>query len=127
MQNKNKWQESHKWQELPAEDIKINDHIAQRIAGNSALVAILEHHGKLTVPRKNFMELVDTEQVWPNDFIYNHGSSMAITYDAKTDEMGFELRYSSDGNHPENLVAYVCTRNSANVGFVDHDSPLYKD
>ncbi len=127
MQNKGKWQEGFKWQELPEEDIQINEKIAQTLAGNSTLVAILEHHGKLTVPRKNLMELVHVEQTWPNDFIYNHGSSMAITYDKETDEMGFELRYSSDGDHPKDLVAYICTRNSAHVGFVDHNSPLYKD
>jgi hypothetical protein len=127
MQNKDLWQESYKWQELPEEEAQINAKITAKIAGTTALVAILEHHGKLTVPRKKLMELIEVEQVWPNDFITKHGSSMAMTYDIKTDEIGFELRYSSDGDHPSDLVAYGCTRNFAKVGFVDHDSPFYKD
>jgi len=127
MQNTNDWKRTNKWQDIPEEDIVINTKIAEQLSGTSTLVAILDHYGKLTVPRKNLMELAEVEQIWPNDFISNHGSSMAITYDKQKDEVGFELRYISDNNHPEDLIAYTCTRNSSNVGFVDHDSPLYKD
>jgi len=127
MQNTHEWKRNFTWQDLSPEDALINDKITRQLAGTNTLVAILEHHGKLTVPRKNLMELIEVEQVWPNDFIYNHGSMMAITYDPKTDEMGFELRYSSDNDHPKDLIAYACTRNATNVGFVDHDSPVYKD
>lgn len=112
---------------ISPEDALINEKISNQLAGTNTLVAILEHYGKLTVPRKNLMELIEVEQIWPNDFIYNHGSVMAITYNPDTDEMGFELRYSMDNDHPQDLVAYNCTRNQTKVGFVDHDSPLYKD
>lgn len=127
MQNKSRWQEDYVWQNIPKKDKIITEKISSKIAGTTALVAILEHYGKLTVPRKNLIELAEVEQVWPNDFITKHGSSMAITYNHETDEMGFELKYSSDGDHPSDLVAYACTRNFAKVGFVDHDSPFYKD
>lgn len=109
------------------EDALINQQIFDNLAGTNTLVAILEHYGKLTIPRKNLMELAEVEQVWPNDFIYNHGSAMAVTYNPNTDEMGFELRYSMDNDHPADLVGYTCTRNQTKVGFVDHDSELYKD
>jgi hypothetical protein len=111
---------------ISAEDALINEKISEKLAGTNTLVAILEHYGKLTVPRKNLMELIEVPQIWPNDFIYNHGSAMAITYNPNTDEMGFELRYSMDNDHPADLVAYSCTRNQTKVGFVDHDSELYK-
>jgi hypothetical protein len=127
MQNKGKWQETYSWQNISEEDALINAKISKEIAGTTALVAILKHYGKLTVPRKNLMELIEVEQVWPNDFITRHGSSMAITYNIDTDDIGFELKYSSDEDHPSDLVAYTCTRNFAKAGFVDHDSPLYKD
>jgi hypothetical protein len=127
VQNTHEWKKSHKWQELSQEDVIINEKITEKLAGTNTLVAILEHHGKLTVPRKNLMELIEIEQVWPNDFIYNHGASMAITYNKETDEMGFELMYSSDNTHPHDLVAYACTRNATEVGFVYHDSEVYKD
>jgi hypothetical protein len=127
MQNTHEWKITHPWQELSKEDVLLNEKITEKLSGTNTLVAILEHHGKITVPRKNLMELAEVEQIWPNDFIYNHGASMAITYNKETDEMGFELKYSSDNDHPADLVAYACTRNAANVGFVDHDSPVYKD
>lgn len=127
MQNTHDWKITHQWQELSKEDVLINEKITEKLAGTNTLVAILEHHGKLTVPRKNLMELIEVDQIWPNDFIYNHGASMAITYNKETDEMGFELMYSSDNTHPADLVAYACTRNATHVGFVDHDSKVYKD
>ena len=112
---------------LSKEDDALNDKIFRELAGTNTLVAILEHYGKLTVPRKNLIELAEVKQEWPNDFIYNHGSSMLVTYNPNTDEMGFELRYSMDGDHPRDIVGYTCTRNQTDVGFVDHDSPIYKD
>lgn len=112
---------------LSQEDMALNKKIAEQLKGTNTLVAILSHYKKLTVPRKMLMELAEVEQLWPNDFIYNHGSSMAITYNPDTDEMGFELRYRMDNDDPVDLVAYTCTRNQTNVGFVDHDSPVYKD
>lgn len=108
-------------------DWDLNGKIASNLKGTNTLVAILAHYGKLTVPRKNLMELAEVEQLWPNDFIYNHGSSMAITYNPDTDEFGFELRYSMDNDDPVDLVGYTCTRNKTEVGFVDHTSPLYKN
>jgi len=105
---------------------EVVDSIANQLKGTNTLVALLSHHGKMTVPRSKLMELIEIEQVWPNDFIYNHGSMMAITYDQDTDEFGFELGYESDNNAPENCLGYTCTRNQTKVGFVDHDSPLYK-
>jgi hypothetical protein len=111
---------------ISPEDVSINIKISEKLAATNTLVAILEHYGKLTVPRKNLMELIEVEQIWPNDFIYNHGSSMAVTYNPNTDEMGFELRYRMDNDHPQDIVAYMCTRNQTRVGFVDHDSELYK-
>lgn len=113
--------------QLSLEDRLINQKIAEALAGTNTLVAILEHYGKLFVPRKNLMELIEVEQLWPNDFIYNHGSAMAVTYNPNTEEFGFELRYKMDNDHPQDLVAYTCTRNQTHVGFVDHDSPIYKD
>jgi hypothetical protein len=112
---------------ISEEDALINQRISEQLAGTNTLVAILEHYGKLTVPRKNLMELIEVEQLWPNDFIYRHGSAMAITYNPITEEMGFELRYNMDNDHPADIVAYTCTRNQTHVGFVDHDSPIYKD
>jgi hypothetical protein len=112
---------------LSQEDMTLNKKIAEQLKGTNTLVAILSHYKKLTVPREMLKELAEVEQLWPNDFIYNHGSAMAITYNPKTDEMGFELRYKMDNDHPVDLVAYTCTRNQTNVGFVDHDSPVYKD
>ena len=83
---------------------EICDAIAAQLKGTNTLVALLAHHGKLTVPRSNLMELIEVEQTWPNDFIYNHGSMMAITYDPATDEFGFELGYEMDNNAPENCI-----------------------
>ena len=111
---------------ISPEDALINEKIADQLAGTNTLVAILEHYGKLTIPRKNLMELIEVDQVWPNDFIYNHGSAMAITYNPNTDEMGFELRYLMDGDIPADIVSWCCTRNQTKVGFIDHDSPIYK-
>lgn len=111
---------------IGAQRFEICDAIANELKGTNTLVALLAHHGKLTVPRVNLMELIEVEQTWPNDFIYNHGSMMAITYDPDKDEFGFELGYEMDNNPPDNLLGYACTRNQTKVGFVDHDSPLYK-
>jgi hypothetical protein len=111
---------------ISQEDAEINEKISDQLAGTNALTAILEHYGKLNVPRKNLMELIEIEQIWPNDFMYRHGSVMAVTYNPDTDEMGFELRYLMDNDHPADLVAYICARNQTKVGDIDHDSPIYK-
>jgi hypothetical protein len=126
MNNNSIWWENHKPMDLSEEDHVINTKISENLEATSILVAILEHHKKLTVPRKNLMEVIEVEQIWPNDYIYNHGASMAITYNPKTDEMGFELKYASDNDHSPDLIAYKCTRNQTKVGFIDHDSELYK-
>lgn len=111
---------------LSKEDDELNYKIFNNLAATNTLVAILEHHGKLTIPRKNLIELAEVEQKWPNDFIYKHGASMLVTYNPITDEMGFELRYLMDNDDPADIVGYMCTRNQTHVGFVDHDSPLYR-
>jgi hypothetical protein len=112
---------------MTQEEIDECSKIVHQLKGTNTLVAILEHYGKLFVPKKNLMELIEVEQVWPNDFIYNHGSAMCITYEPDTQMFGFELRYKMDGNEPWNSFGYTCTRNQTDVGFVDHDSPLYKE
>jgi len=108
------------------DDDAINKKIFEQIRATSAFVGILKHYGKLSVPRNLFMTLITEKQIWPNDFIYKNGSSMLITYDKDTDSLGFELKYQSDGDTPDNAIGYQCTRNQTQVGFVDHDSPLYR-
>jgi len=111
---------------MTQEDKIVCQKIAFELQATNTLVAILEHYGKLVVPKKNLLELAQIEQKWPNDFIYNHGSSMVITYDPDKEEFGFELMYKMDGNEPWNALLYTCTRNQTKVGFIDHDSPVYK-
>ena len=109
-----------------SEELDINRIIFEKLRATSALVAILNHHGKIFVPRSIFNELIDNEQVWPNDFITNNGSMMCVTYNQDTDEMGFELRYESDGDRPLNSIGFQCTRGNLEVGFVDYNSPFYR-
>jgi len=104
----------------------INRIIFEKIRATSVLVAILKHYGKLSVPRNIFKELLENEQVWPNDFITNNGSMMCVTYDEDSEEMGFELRYESDGERPKNSIGFQCTRGNPDVGFVDYNSPFYR-
>jgi hypothetical protein len=108
------------------QDKIINEKIFNQIRATSAFVGILKHHGKLSVPRDVFMSLITEKQEWPNDFIYKNGSSMLITYNEDDDSFSFELKYLMDGDMPDNAVGYQCTRNQTEVGFVDHDSPLYR-
>jgi hypothetical protein len=113
---------------ISPKDTSINKIIFKEIEATSAFVAILKHHGKLSVPRESLMSLVTEKQIWPNDFIYKNGNAMLITYDKDSDSIGFELKYNSkEGIFADNELGYKCTRNQTEVGFVDHDSPLYKD
>lgn len=97
------------------------------IRADSALVAILEHLGQVQVPLDNFNDLITDQQVWPNDFIYKHGSSMRLSYDEASESILFDLRYKNyDDDIPKGILGYQCTRNMSDVGFVDHDSPLYR-
>lgn len=100
--------------------------IFDNIRADSALVAILEYLNKVYIPIDRFEDLINKEQVWPNDYIYNHGASMAICYDEEKRLVSFELKYSDDEDHPKNLIGYQCTRNVSDVGFIDHNSPLYR-
>ena len=99
--------------------------ILKNLRATSVFVALLKHNGKMSLPAKMFEELLN-EQVWPNDFIYNNGSSMCITYDRESDEFGFELMYEDEGYRPENSVAFQCTRGNLEVGHIDYNDPRYK-
>lgn len=112
---------------LSQDDDDLNYKIFSNLAATNTLVALLEHYGKIMLPRKNLIELAAIEQVWPNDFIYRHGATMLVTYNPITDEMGFELRYKMDEDDPIDIVGYMCARNQTKVGDIDHDSPIYRD
>lgn len=101
------------------------EEVFQRLRATSALVAILKHNGKLSVPASMFDELLN-EQVWPNDFITNNGSAMCVTYNRETDEFGFELMYEDDGFKPDDALGFQCTRGNLEVGYIDYSSPFYK-
>ena len=66
--------------------------IFENLKATSALVALLKINGKMSVPEKTLLELLN-KQEWPNDFITNNGSAMCVTYDKDTKEFGFELMY----------------------------------
>lgn len=109
-----------------SEELDINRIIFEKLRATSALVAILKHYGKISVPRSMFNELLTNEQIWPNDFITNNGSAMCVTYDEKTEEFGFELKYESDGDKPFNAIGFQCTRGNLEVGHIDYNSPFYR-
>jgi hypothetical protein len=95
------------------------------LRATTALVAILKHNGKVSVPASLFSDLL-SEQVWPNDFITKNGSAMCVTYNENSDEFGFELMYEDDGYKPLNTIGFQCTRGNLDVGFVDYNSPYYR-
>ena len=99
--------------------------IFENLRATTALVAILKHQGKTSVPAEMFDELLN-EQIWPNDFITKNGSAMCITYDKDLKEFGFELMYEDDGIKPENAIGFQCTRGNLEVGFIDYNSPYYR-
>lgn len=105
----------------------LNEKILTNLRATAVLVGILKHYKKINLPRSLFVELAEKEQVWPNDFITNNGSMMCITYDENLDELGFELKYKSDGDIPNNAIAFQCTRGNLEVGFVDYNSPFYRE
>lgn len=105
----------------------INEKIMENLRATSVLVAILEKYKKVNISRDVFLELAETKQEWPNDFITKHGSMMCITYDEDSNEYGFELKYKSDNDFPDNTIAFQCTRGNLEVGFVDYNSPFYKE
>jgi hypothetical protein len=95
------------------------------LRATTALVAILKHQGKISVPANIFEDLL-SEQVWPDDFITKNGSAMCVTYDESKNEFGFELMYEDDGYKPLNTIGFQCTRGNLEVGFVDYNSPHYR-
>jgi hypothetical protein len=99
--------------------------IFENLKATSAFVAILKHQGKVCVPEEFLTDLLD-EQVWPNDFITNHGSAMCVTYDSSKKEFGFELMYEDEGYKPQNAIGFQCTRGNLEVGFIDYNSPHYR-
>jgi hypothetical protein len=99
--------------------------IFEKLRATTALVGLLKHNGKMTVPAEMFLELLN-EQKWPNDFITNNGSAMCVTYDHDTKEFGFELMYEDDGYKPDDALGFQCTRGNLEVGFVDYNSPFYR-
>jgi len=106
------------------EDDKLKT-IFENLKATSALVALLKHNGKMSVPENMLMELLN-KQEWPNDFITNNGSAMCVTYDTNKKEFGFELMYEDDGYRPLNAIGFQCTRGNLEVGFVDYNSPFYR-
>jgi hypothetical protein len=100
--------------------------IFENLRATAVLVGILNHFGKINLPRNMFLELLN-KQEWPNDFITNHGSMMCVTYDEEKDTFGFEIRYKSDGKYPENAIGFQCTRGNLEVGHIDYNSPHYRN
>lgn len=105
----------------------VNRLIFENMRATTALVAILKHHGKMSVPKEIFNELVTVKQEFPNDFITKNGSMMCVTHNEEDDSIGFELRYKSDGEFPKNTIGFHCTRGNPEVGFVDYNSPHYRE
>lgn len=103
-----------------------NIKIFENLRATAVLVGILKHFKKINLPRNLFLELAN-KQEWPNDFITNNGNMMCITYNKDTDEFGFELRYKSDGDYPKNTIGFQCTRGNLEVGYVDYNSPYYRE
>lgn len=101
--------------------------IMENIRATSAFVAILKHYGELSVPKEIFEELIDKEQVWPNDFITNNGSSMAIKYDPDSNSFSFKLEYLDEWDGNGEYTGHQCTRNMTDVGYVDYNSPYYRN
>jgi hypothetical protein len=99
--------------------------IFERLRATTVFVAILKNYGKISLPTKIFKELLN-DQIWPNDFITNNGSSMCITYNKELDEFGFELMYKDDGYNPKDSIGFQCTRGFLEVGDIDYNSPFYK-
>jgi len=103
---------------------------------NSAVVlsAILKHSGTISVPIQEFDSLINNIQMWPNDYLTkNFGEGhMMIEYNNKTDSLDFSLGRSGDfiesDKEKNSLIrGFICLRNSAEFGYVNHDSPRYKD
>ena len=112
-------------------DINNDNHITIKIyetlKATSILVGILKHYKKLEVPRDIFKEVLIEEQMFPNDFITKNGSMMIVTYDQNTKSYGFELGYKDSPPYPEGTLGFTCTRSSTQVGYVDYDSPHYRE
>ena len=112
-------------------DINDDNHITIKIyetlKATSILVGILKHYEKLEVPREIFEEVVHEEQMFPNDFITKNGSMMIVTYDTNTKSYGFELGYKDSPPYPKGIVGFTCTRGGTQVGYVDYDSPYYRE
>lgn len=104
------------------EDLK---KIFNNLRATSAFVAILKHNGKMTVPSKMLLDLLEP-QIWPNDFIYKNGAAMCVTYNHEKDEFGFELMYEDDGYKPNDAIGFQCTRGNLEVGHIDYNDPRYK-
>jgi len=100
-----------------------------RVLNSSVILsAILKEHGMLSVPANSFDDLLNKVQMWPNDYLtQNDGEGhMAIYYNKENDTIEFQLGRSKDGIERKNGTNYMCMRNSAVFGYVNHDSPRYK-
>jgi len=113
--------------------VKIDD-ITSSLNSAVVLSAILKHNGTLSVPVKEFESLINNIQMWPNDYLtQNFGEGhMMVEYNHKTDSLDFSLGRRGnfvDSNKEKNsfIRSFICLRNSAKFGYVNHDSPRYKD
>lgn len=110
---------------MSANYIKAVD-IYNKLNGDVLLCAILEHYKEITLPLEIFDDLINKVQIWPNDYVAQHGSFYSVSYDEENNSMKFQLGYYEDTKYLKNSIGSGCIRNRSEVGFVNHDSPRYR-
>lgn len=113
--------------------VKIDD-IMRSLNSSVVLSAVLKHYGIVSIPIKEFDDLINKIQMWPNDYLtQNFGEGhMMIEYNHKTDSLDFSLgrsgHFVESNKEKDSLIrSFICLRNRAEFGYVNHDSPRYKD